>query len=161
MTSLSREAMSLMELSPAWRLREALRPAAPVATSPCAVMVLAQDDRAARLWASIARAMTLLGYDSHAVADALVMQSPVADRMVHELKSRPSRQWMVFGDVLAEELGRMAGDLASGAEIARLPSLQSMLGEATSGAANAAAMKRQLWSMLCAHRGAAARDALA
>lgn len=148
MPELSREAMQLLELSPAWRLRGRLQAAdAPKDREGIMIAAIAQDQAAQRLWASVAKAMVGLGYENASVQDALIMHSPLADRVQSEFAKRKPAQLLSFGEDLSDALEQTIANAVAGTTIQRLPSLQVM----TSGPESAGA-KRRLWSLLVAFR---------
>lgn len=148
MPELSREAMQLLDLSPAWRLRPMYRP--PQEASPrdgTMVIGLARDNESQRLWQAIAAWMTRLAFDSAVISQALMLEAPSSDRVAQDIQLKRPKRLMVFGEELLQELQRAVPDALTEVEIIGLPSLASMASMPT-----AAASKRGCWALLIATR---------
>jgi hypothetical protein len=147
--------MQLMELTPSWRLRGAGLAQGNAALSSSdapeaggvMIMALAASQSGQRLWASMARVLAGLGYDSVAIQEALILQAPVADHMRAALMSRRPATLMIFGDDLGQAVQRSMADAIGGAIAIHLPSLESMV-----STPEAARLKRQAWALMAAHR---------
>ena len=147
--SLSREALTLLELLPMWQLRPELRPHEP-AGNPNVLMVvgLAHSEADHVLWASIANVMRGMGFSAQAIEAALILDAPQSDLWARQaLQSRPSHL-LAFGQDAADAvMACWPPALAVRPDVSCLPSLANMRG--------ASASKAQAWSPLCALRHAA------
>jgi len=148
--SLSREALSLLELLPMWQLRPELRAeihqhesAGKRSVLMVAGLAHSQADRV--LWASIANVMRGMGFAAEVIDAALILDTPQSDLWARQaLQSRPSHL-LAFGQDAAEAvMAAWPPALAARPELSCLPSLADMRG--------ASAAKARAWSALCVLR---------
>lgn len=141
-TELSREALAVLELIPAWSRRPPYAELKDIGfKSAFLMLVVIDDDRAKRLWERIAETMLGLGFHADWVAQAVFLPSIQAQRLMAVMTEQRPRTVLVFGKPLGDALMALDGNLTQGIELVLAPAMAQML---ASGQA-----KSQLWALLC------------
>lgn len=149
MSELSREAMALMELSPIWQRRARYQDAPTMADAPQAsgmlIAVLAPDKPSLALWQRVSAVLIALGFPRPVLEQAVVLQGPQADVLIHRLHQQRPECLVVVGAALLQAARSADVALFEGLKVIAAPSLSECL--------SGSQAKRQLWVMLSAlHR---------
>lgn len=148
MAELSREAMTLMELSPIWQRRERYQdaPAADAhAGSGLLIAVLAPDAPSRALWQRIMAVLIGLGFPRAVLEQSIIVQAPQADVLTHRLHQQRPAHLLVLGEGLLQAARSTDAGSLEKMEVIAAPSLSECLSNTQA--------KRRLWVLLSAlHR---------
>lgn len=139
MPELSREAMQLLELTPAWHRRQEYLDVH--GGPPVMFVVVAANASAEKLWHSMSARMLAMGFDRTLVAEALIMASVQIDRCLNVLQSAKPRVLLCMSEALAAELSSVAPQALEGVRLVALPDLEALR--------TVGAHKARCWAALC------------
>lgn len=141
-SELSREALTALELIPAWTLRAPYGPSAEMTfKNVFMTLALADDGQTKQLWSGITEAMVRARFHADWMAQAVILPSIQIEQLRAVLSERRPRVVLVFGQTLKNAITALESELTQGVDLIIAPELSDML--------KSGAVKSRLWSLLC------------
>lgn len=121
MTSLSREALQILELMPQWQRRQAYRPQGEVIGQGVLTIGLLAGPSEQRLWAQLTQWLRQLGCPEDRIANALMLPAAHVDSVIQAIAAQPPAVLWSFSAPLLSALEQAVPDIRSRLSVVEWP----------------------------------------
>ncbi len=142
---LSREALALLELLPAWQLRPHLQPVAQQRWGEhCTLLVIgvASTPTSKQLWANINKAVHALGFAENMGLQTEMLSAVQPEQALRIVMQEKPARLLVLGEALEQGLLALSPEIQQACQVQGLAGLESIAGSASH--------KQSLWRALAA-----------